>query len=78
MYKNDLQQERPPLVMEESKISTSQSQEHKVNAQFALSMIIPTRNEAGNIKPLLDRIGQATRGISTEVVFVDDSTDNTA
>jgi dolichol-phosphate mannosyltransferase len=42
-----------------------------------ISMIIPTRNEAGNIEPLLMRIHQAVKGIATEVVFVDDSTDNT-
>ena len=44
---------------------------------YDISMVIPTRNEAGNIKPLLMRIHQAVKGIATEVVFVDDSTDNT-
>ena len=44
---------------------------------YDLSMVIPTRNEAGNIEPLLMRIHQAVKGISIEVVFVDDSTDNT-
>jgi len=48
-----------------------------VRAQYELSVVIPTRNEAGNIAPLLSRIEQATKGIATEVVFVDDSTDNT-
>lgn len=40
-----------------------------------LSIILPTRNEAGNIHLLLTRIEGATRGIATQVVFVDDSTD---
>src|SRR5690349_7279350 len=44
---------------------------------YDLSMVIPTRNEAGNIEPLLMRIHQALKGISAEVVFVDDSTDGT-
>jgi dolichol-phosphate mannosyltransferase len=44
---------------------------------YDLSMVIPTRNEAGNIEPLLMRIHQAVKGIAVEVVFVDDSTDNT-
>jgi dolichol-phosphate mannosyltransferase len=44
---------------------------------YDLSMVIPTRNEAGNIEPLLMRIHQALKGISAEVVFVDDSTDET-
>src|SRR5215217_4052493 len=49
----------------------------EVNNTYDLSMVIPTRNEAGNIEPLLMRIHQAVKGIATEVVFVDDSTDNT-
>src|SRR5215510_2303658 len=44
---------------------------------FTISVIVPTRNEAGNIEPLLSRIDEATRGVPVEVVFVDDSTDNT-
>jgi putative flippase GtrA len=44
---------------------------------YDISLVIPTRNEAGNIEPLLMRIHQAVKGIATEVVFVDDSTDNT-
>lgn len=42
-----------------------------------LSIIVPTRNEAGNVRPLLRRIEQATKGLATEVIFVDDSTDDT-
>ena len=50
----------------------------KVQMQFAISIVIPTRNESGNIQPLLSRIDVATNGIPTEVIFVDDSTDSTA
>src|SRR5215213_8645367 len=49
----------------------------EVNSTYDLSMVIPTRNEAGNIEPLLMRIHQAVKGIAVEVVFVDDSTDET-
>ena len=42
-----------------------------------LSLAIPTRNEAGNIEPLLKRIEEATAGIAVEVIFVDDSSDET-
>ena len=47
-----------------------------------LSVIVPTRNEAGNIELLLERIqnafsGASFSGSSIEVIFVDDSTDNT-
>jgi len=44
---------------------------------FDLSVIIPTRNEAGNIRPLLDRLGDALSGIAAEVLVVDDSDDAT-
>jgi dolichol-phosphate mannosyltransferase len=44
---------------------------------YEVSMVIPTRNEAGNIEPLLMRIHQAMKGIAVEVVFVDDSSDET-
>ena len=44
---------------------------------YAISVVVPTRNEAGNIGPLLTRIEQATKGTAVEVIFVDDSTDNT-
>src|SRR4029450_1727816 len=44
---------------------------------YELSMVIPTRNESGNIEPLLMRIHQALKGISAEVVFVEDGTDET-
>ncbi len=42
-----------------------------------LSIILPTRNESGNVHLLLSRIESATQGIPTQVVFVDDSTDET-
>ncbi len=43
-----------------------------------LTVIVPTRNESGNIQPLLTRLQGATRGIPAQVIFVDDSTDDTA
>jgi dolichol-phosphate mannosyltransferase len=42
-----------------------------------LSIIVPTRNEAKNVEPLLTRIAQATCAIPLEVIFVDDSSDET-
>ena len=43
----------------------------------ALSVIVPTRNEAGNIRPLLARLEDALGGIAAEVLVVDDSDDAT-
>jgi dolichol-phosphate mannosyltransferase len=42
-----------------------------------LAVLIPTRNEAANIQELLRRITAAVTGIPTEIVFVDDSDDDT-
>ena len=44
---------------------------------LAVSVVVPTRNEAGNVRPLLTAIRNAFYGRSIEVVFVDDSTDET-
>ena len=49
----------------------------KEPAQRLLSLVIPTRNEAGNIEELVSRIERATAGFPAEIIFVDDSTDDT-
>src|SRR2546423_15494528 len=43
----------------------------------AVSLIVPTRNEAGNVSELLVRLGRLPAGVLGEGVFVDDSDDNT-
>lgn len=48
------------------------------DAPLQLSVVVPTRNEAGNIEPLLERLSIALAGIEWEAIFVDDSsTDGT-
>lgn len=42
-----------------------------------ISIIVPTRNEAANIRPLLMRLAAAMAGVAVEVFFVDDSSDDT-
>jgi glycosyltransferase involved in cell wall biosynthesis len=42
-----------------------------------LAVLVPTRNEAANIEELLRRISAAVTGIPTEIVFIDDSDDDT-
>ncbi len=42
-----------------------------------LTVVVPTRNEAGNISPLVDRLDAALSGQAAEIVFVDDSDDET-
>ena len=43
----------------------------------AVSLIVPTRNEAGNISELLLRLDRLPAGVLGEVIFVDDSDDDT-
>ena len=48
------------------------------DAPLQLSVVIPTRNEVGNIELLLKKLGTALAGIEWEAIFVDDSsTDGT-
>ncbi len=42
-----------------------------------ISVVIPTRDESGNIRPLLDRLLPALAERRSEVIFVDDSSDDT-
>ncbi|MDQ6748634.1 MAG: glycosyltransferase, partial [Candidatus Dormibacteraeota bacterium] len=42
-----------------------------------LSVVVPTRNEAGNVGPLVQRLSAVLEGVPTEVIFVDDSSDDT-
>ena len=54
------------------------SQETRANQNnLAISIIVPTRNEAGNINALLTSIRNSFYGTFIEVIFVDDSTDDT-
>ncbi|MGS0687637.1 glycosyltransferase [Nakamurella sp. GG22] len=41
------------------------------------TVVVPTRNEAGNIGPFLQRLSDGVAGAQVEVLFVDDSTDGT-
>jgi dolichol-phosphate mannosyltransferase len=42
-----------------------------------LTVIVPTRNEAGNVGPVVERLAAAAAGRRIEVLFVDDSDDAT-
>jgi dolichol-phosphate mannosyltransferase len=43
----------------------------------AVSVVVPTRNERDNVVPLIRQLATAFQGASWEVVFVDDSSDDT-
>lgn len=44
---------------------------------MSVSVIVPTFNEAPNVRPLVERINAAVLNDASEIVFVDDSTDDT-
>jgi dolichol-phosphate mannosyltransferase len=44
--------------------------------RHTVSVVVPTRNEGPNLAALHRALGAALRGISSEVIFVDDSTDS--
>ena len=43
-----------------------------------VSVVVPTKEEADNVAPLLDRLLPIARAFDIEVIFVDDSDDDTA
>ncbi|MGH7686444.1 MAG: glycosyltransferase, partial [Candidatus Dormibacteria bacterium] len=43
-----------------------------------VSLVVPTRNEADNVAPLVARLSAALEGVEFELVFVDDSDDATS
>ncbi|MDT4928918.1 MAG: hypothetical protein QOF92_1785 [Pseudonocardiales bacterium] len=45
--------------------------------QPELTVVVPTRNEAGNVGPLVGRLEAALRTVDAEILFVDDSDDDT-
>ena len=49
----------------------------RVTIARQVTVLIPTRNEAANVLPLLDRLVPALQGLDAEVLFVDDSDDST-
>jgi len=44
---------------------------------FELTVVVPSRNERDNVVPLLERIERVRPNVRMEVLFVDDSTDDT-
>jgi putative flippase GtrA len=48
-----------------------------VSLQPEVCVLVPTRNEAGNIRPLVAGLEAALRGVEAEVLVVDDSDDDT-
>jgi dolichol-phosphate mannosyltransferase len=62
--------------LRETSISQASQIEQSINAP-EFSIIIPTRNEAGNIPELLQRLAPIVKDAAAEIIFVDDSSDAT-
>ena len=58
-------------------VQNTQQQYTPQTLTYNLTVVIPTRNEQANIRPLLGALEQALSGINVEVIFVDDSDDET-
>ena len=43
----------------------------------SISVVVPTRNESGNIEALVTRLDHALGALEAEILFIDDSTDST-
>src|SRR5262245_55495501 len=71
-----LSSERQPAVWEQAGATTTRAAA-PLQLRPGLSIVVPTRNEAGNIATLVDRLEQALPDISLEILFVDDSDDET-
>jgi dolichol-phosphate mannosyltransferase len=52
-------------------------QTHGPRAKTTLTIVLPTRNESGNVEPLLRRIDAILPDVDVDVIFVDDSDDDT-
>jgi dolichol-phosphate mannosyltransferase len=61
--------------MNDSPDSTSQP-EADVARSLELAVVVPARNEAENVGPLVDEIAAALAGRAHEIVFVDDGSDD--
>ena len=70
---------RVSIFHTESKAATRNRQRPTVlrgTGRQRLSVVIPTRNEAGNVAVLQQRLAEALSGIDREIIIVDDSNDD--
>jgi dolichol-phosphate mannosyltransferase len=66
--------QRVPLPSSRSAITPPSIEPHGFRA---LTVIVPTRNEAANVGPLVERLGRTLQDEDAEILFVDDSDDET-
>lgn len=64
------------VTVPEPVIGTTQQARRTPLGSGGLSVVVPTRHEAANISPLVERIENAAGGDLVEIIFVDDSDDD--
>jgi dolichol-phosphate mannosyltransferase len=65
------------MITDKLLFTTVLPQEPRAQERLSISVIVPTRNEAGNVNALLTALQNAFDATPIEVIFVDDSTDET-
>jgi hypothetical protein len=73
---SNAERDNEPVYGDRRSLGDEVERDHSSEA-ISLTVLVPTRNEAGNVAKLLDDLSRALEGISAEVVFVDDSDDST-
>src|SRR5258706_6412961 len=66
----------PSEPMVQSAVDSSSTAGARGDAR-RLTVVVPMRNEAANVRPLLDRLWPAITPLSAEILIVDDSDDDT-
>lgn len=57
---------------------TTRASDSRARADFDVTVLVPTRNERDNVAPLLRRLEKTRPELRLEVLFIDDSSDDTA
>src|SRR5437763_16062786 len=74
---SDVVESAQELVAVAREKNIQRRQRANLSTTHDVSVVIPTRNEHDNIWPLLESLQNGLRGLGVEVIFVDDSDDDT-
>src|SRR5664279_340629 len=75
VWSNDMTDESAPPILRRGLRRADRN--GFLSDEFDVTVVIPTRNEAGNVDELLRRLDAALGSLRAEVLFVDDSDDDT-
>jgi dolichol-phosphate mannosyltransferase len=65
----------PPRLPAYSRVANGS--DHLAGEPLQICVLVLTRNEAGNVRPLVTRLAAALHDVPAEILFVDDSSDET-